>query len=295
MRTRRCQQGRDFSSRTLLWVTLAAALSLPAAAQGDSKERDAEERLNAIFAELAEAQSRYYKVLDACSTESEKQRLRETSFPRPDAYADRVALVLHESKGSLAAGRAAAWLLRHGGTTDHFRLALEEAERHVDRLDLQEGILADLRYQRRPEARDYLRLVAASSGVPLLRVQALRALAVLSASMVERQRHLELGGPAGTLARTPSTRLPDDSARETTEELRMATLQLFEEAEKAALEMGPDFRVLQGEIALEDFDFRHLALGEKSPSILGTDLSGANLSLARYEGKVVLLKFWGFW
>lgn len=43
------------------------------------------------------------------------------------------------------------------------------------------------------------------------------------------------------------------------------------------------------------FEIENLQVGCKAPDIVGIDVEGAAIKLSDYQGKVILLDFWGFW
>jgi hypothetical protein len=43
------------------------------------------------------------------------------------------------------------------------------------------------------------------------------------------------------------------------------------------------------------YEIRHLSVGMVAPEIVGTDIDGRPMRLSDYQGKIVLLWFWGFW
>lgn len=43
------------------------------------------------------------------------------------------------------------------------------------------------------------------------------------------------------------------------------------------------------------FEIENLQVGCKAPEIVGVDVEGAAIKLSDYQGKVILLDFWGFW
>jgi hypothetical protein len=43
------------------------------------------------------------------------------------------------------------------------------------------------------------------------------------------------------------------------------------------------------------FQIRHLSIGRVAPEIDGEDVSGKRFKLSQYQGKVVMLSFWGHW
>lgn len=51
-----------------------------------------------------------------------------------------------------------------------------------------------------------------------------------------------------------------------------------------------------GELAEKQlFQLRHLSIGRIAPEIQGEDISGKELKLSQFRGKVVMLSFWGHW
>ena len=43
------------------------------------------------------------------------------------------------------------------------------------------------------------------------------------------------------------------------------------------------------------FELKNLIIGKKAPEIVGKDLEDVEFQLSDYDGKVVILDFWGDW
>lgn len=58
----------------------------------------------------------------------------------------------------------------------------------------------------------------------------------------------------------------------------------------------PSFRGTIADVAKSElFELRNLEVGKPAPEIAGVDLSGKELKLSDYRGKIVVLSFWGSW
>ncbi len=73
---------------------------------------------------------------------------------------------------------------------------------------------------------------------------------------------------------------------------------LSKEAEALFERIVKDFKDIQSfaEMAKRElFELQSLAPGKKAPEISGEDLDGKPFKLSDYQGKVVVLDFWGHW
>jgi hypothetical protein len=233
----------------------------------DDKKPTPAEQYKALTAEVQKAQQEIVKAYGQAKTEEDKQTILDNYYKKPQEYTGRFLELAKRNPKDKMAFDALSYVVTNGGegpeTTEAVNLLLKD---HADKL----GALA----QR-------LRNAQGAAGPIFLRA----VLEKSSDHAVQGQAGFSLGQYLKRQADSPKLKPAEaDKLNKEAESL------LVKVTEKYA-----DVGKLADQAKTELFEIRNLAIGKKAPEIEGEDIDGQKFKLTDYQGKVVVLDFWGHW
>jgi hypothetical protein len=279
----------------------------PAAAPVDARA----ERLSAITKEQRETSDAYFGAVEKALGENKNPSAddwnkaeaavkTEGKFPEPDskAYEQRVQKLLDEDATDITAFHALAWMLDNMQAPEqHARTIALLEQHHMERVEM--GTLCSRFAQK---DRGLLDTLAAKS--PHAEVRGQACFAQADALKRDMQYAERIHDPDAKDLERLQRNLGDEKFA-ALQKLDVAAAQKEVEQiyERIAKEYG-DVKLYAGtkrettlgknaDAAL--FEMRNLAVGKPAPQIEGVDLDSVAFKLSDYQGKVVLLDFWGNW
>jgi thiol-disulfide isomerase/thioredoxin len=298
-------------------IYLAAATSAwlllgPASAPGaDASKGSPAEQVAAIRAQLDSARADYVRKLQKAATTDERNQLMKEA-PNPEPFAEQMLRVATENPFDPAALDALLWVISNGAK-DSVR-STAKAMLVKDYADNEKliALAVALSWPASAADEDALRQLLVRSKTDHVRGAATYALArqlISQAEMIDlHQLRLEAAA-TDEAKRQIRESLDQDFGLETANRLRNGKPKLLnDEAEQllgniltnkpySMVGWPVDGKTVPlSELAQRNLDeVRNLIPGRPSPATEGVDIAGNKLSLADYQGKVVLLIFSGQW
>ena len=237
------------------------------------------EDMSALKAKFQAANQEFY----AERSKAIKARVPRSEWPKSpvkEFYPKFEKLVGAADKGSSTAGEGLAWMLRNarGAETDRTKLpALKRKivarmlKEHIDQTCM---LVVAQNLQRPPRKSD-----ANSIDYRKLFIESLDL--ILEKNSHARVRAQSLFSKANALAgrSMPSTKTDQENAVKALETLRL------EHGDQAVAKRAKGFI----------FELKNLQIGMKAPDFDTEDVDGVTFKLSDYQGKVVVIDFWGFW
>jgi len=234
--------------------------SVAAFAQQDSPEASRADRIAVVKAEYDEAMQAFMKEYRTASTDDERRKIYEASYPKAPAFAKRIMTIAAEDPADEGVVDGLAWVAQNGqGREKKMAVKFLVAE-HPDHDSLGQVCMSMIYAQDR-DAVELVQQIHDATPHRNVKGQACFAMAAIAQRSDEREKAIEhYKTVVAQYADVPGMR---------------GTL-------------GP-----QAESAI--FELENLAIGMKAPEISGEDIDGVAFKLSDYRGKVVFLDFWGDW
>jgi hypothetical protein len=270
-----------------LWALDEPPEKAPAAA------KTPKERYQALIQEQQKAMNDFMAVYQKATTDEERSKLFQSSYPQPQTYVARFMEIADSAPDDPTAVDALVWVVRNGRSGP-------DVTRAIDRLvaghagSPKVGSLASsLVYSQTPAAEKLLRLILEKNTDHNSQGQACLALGRYLNRKAEMARNLKedpsraklyepVFGP-GVLSRSD----PDALAREAEK--------MFERTVKEFGDISLGRNTLGASAKSELNEIRNLGIGKPAPEINGEDIDGTPFKLSDYKGKVVVVDFWGDW
>jgi hypothetical protein len=227
-----------------------------------------EQTYQAIMKDYQTAQQEFFKAYREAKTDEERNKAASKS-PNVQEYASRMMKLAQKHPKNPAAEKALVWIVQMAGYTPDGAKAVDLLLKdHIKSKDL--GVVCQS-----------LEYSSTGNGEKLLR------------EVLEKSPHKDVRGQACySLARNlknKSERLPEDE--KTAKEAENLFLLVTEKYKDAKHWRGTLGKAAESEL----FEIRNLAIGKVAPDIEGEDVDGKKFKLSDYQGKVVVLDFWGNW
>jgi hypothetical protein len=243
----------------------------------EPKSQSPQEQYQALVKEYEDDTKALQDAFKEAKTPAETEKIHQEMVHGESKLAAKFLDLAEKNPKDSAAIDALAWVLRHySSATKEGRVAAEmvsKSDDHVknDRIGL---ICLELQNDRWPAAEHLLRLV------------------------LEKNPHKDAQGMACyALALSLKVRASAPQAANV-DRLNREAEQLLERVVKdfADVKIGPRSSVTLGDRARGVlFEARYLVVGKAAPEVEGEDIEGRKFKLSDYEGKVVLIDFWGNW
>ena len=276
-------------AKPFLAVIAAGAFALPAATCPTETflaavaTDDAEDELQAIIDEYTDAYSEFMTAYRSASTDEERQKIVGEKLPDIDPYAARVLAFVKANPDSEAAWTGIQWITGRGSRSSSAAEATQFAlENYID--DERLGDIC-LSFSRRPgddATVQSLQQVIKQSPHHEVRGKACFALGMVYKSMADAGSRIQ------TTGLKPKTKV--DSADWNKKFIAQMQL-VVDEYKDVSFYRGTLGAKATGEL----FEVQNLQIGMLAPDIEGEDLDGVPFKLSEYNGKVVVLDFWGNW
>jgi len=271
--------------------------SSPAAATAPAATGDADQQVSAIIAKYDRAMQDFSAAYRTASAD-ERQKLFETKYPKTPDYSKQLLAVAKANPHTPAAMKAIGWVLSRdndprGASGEAMKLLAQD---YAADPKVTEAI-KHLMWTSSPEAEGLFRAVIAKNpdhdakgtATFMLGRYLKNQIDLVSVIKGDPQRAKMIASAFGQAAADAAVKR-DPAAMEKEAE------SLFEQTEKQYGDVKGGFKETLGKSAsAELFELRNLAIGKTAPDIDGTDIDGKPMKLSDYNGKVVLLDFWGDW
>jgi peroxiredoxin len=256
-----------------LWLaTMAWALDEPTGKPppGVSAETPSDQ-YRALLKAYQSAIEEFSKAYRDAKTDAERQDVFKAKYPQPKAFASRFLELAEAHPDDPAALDALIWVAGNATFEPDGTRAIEGLARDHARSEKLAPVVQRLAQLGAPAAQPLFRAAADQSDNHEVKAWSLYGLA----------RVLKRGAETGQAA---------DAAKSTAE------------AEQGFREIVAKYddvktpRGTLGDLARGDLEeILRLGVGRPAPEITGEDIDGRRLELSNYQGKVVLLEFWGNW
>lgn len=230
----------------------------------EARRADPADTLADLQQRYQEAQVAFSKLYEKTTTDEERQKLFQESYPKGADYAREAIAIANDAKGTDVAAEALVWAMGLGlepnMQSNVLKLLLEN--------HLQSESLGDVCFNLYggPATDEFLK------------------------ELVEKSPHDAVKGKA--LFQRAS--IAKDSSKG--EEGEKAALALFEQVIESYSGVDHPWGGTLGDMARSNvFELENLGIGKICPEITGADADGVEFKLTDYKGKVVFLDFWGFW
>lgn len=288
--------------RLKMTAMLAGLLFLPALPAADKPAAPAEQ-LEALKKKVETVRTEYSQAFEKAKTDKERQELRDKENKQIHACARRALELAQQHPKDLAAVDALSWIIT-GGLG--YQSAGAEIETALDMLRTEHVASDKLRrvcamafvydsVSTKPEK--LLRAVVEKNPHRAIQGQACFSLARTlrrQASWAKRLRdpaqakELEEGLGAVEVVKHLKASDPDKLLREA-EQLLERTMRQYGDVK------NPPCGTLGERAEATLFEIHHLVVGKPAPEIEGEDIDGKRFKLSDYQGKVVVVDFWGHW
>lgn len=254
---------------TTLALTLGAA---PALARGAPLPPlrvvadDAEEQLFELIDAYDDAMQAFQNAYGEAETDEERRKIYAESYPQPAEYAERFIALADAHPDTDVGFRALAWVAN--------RVRGDQSREAIDRL-----------------VKDHFdNILMATVVSPIGNSDG--GAAILEKLLAENPHAKVKGWACMQLA---SALAPPYAATETWEH-RDEYLALLRRAKNEFGDISYHYGDTIADAASNSiFEVERLAIGMQVPDIVGEDIDGVSFKLSDYEGKVILLDFWGDW
>ncbi len=241
---------------------LAFSVLLVAPAWSAEDAPSVKDQIAAIQKEYQDAMEAFGKAYQKAGSDEERQKLFETSYPKPESYAPRLMNVVMENEDDPAVVDALSWIVQNVRQGREKKVATKMLiEDHIES-DALGRVAASMIYSQDRDAEAHLRKIHEQS--PHRNVKGMACYS-LAEYMSQHQRVDE------------ATKLYETVVASYSDVPGVYGGTLGKSAEGALFEM------------------RNLSVGKPAPNIEGEDVDGVAFNLSDYRGKVVFLDFWGDW
>jgi hypothetical protein len=250
---------------TRLLALLVCLLHAAALAQPNDTPAEPAAELKALTEEYQTTERLFFNSLSQLKSDAEREEAWKNKHPARE-FIPRFQALEKRARGTEPGAHALVWILEKGGMVDD-RAAVEGALQALSTTYVQSPVIEQALPRLRHSSIDVkeresaLRAIAKQSPHPKVKAAANFALATIL-----------LDSPAGaTAARSEARRLFETVRKEYT---------------------GTPYA---GQAAGFLFELDNLQIGMRAPDFEATDQDGKKFKLSDYQGKVVVLDFWGFW
>jgi hypothetical protein len=279
----------------------AAAQAAPVPAPADPRT----EAFRALEKEEREAMNAYYTALQAALGGKENpsaedwQKAQETvKAPDAEAFRLRGQKLLDEDSTDLAALSVIQWMLDRGAEPAARITLFALVEKHHMQRPEMAGMCPRLSHDRR----DLLEKLEAGSPHRNVRGQACMAQAESLKSDLENLEYLhtakpeELEGVKEWLGAEKIAALEKLDVAATQQAIEATYERVMKDYADVVVNKGSKRESTLGKQAgAALYELKNLVVGKPAPEIEGVDLDSVSFKLSDYQGKVVLLDFWGNW
>ena len=277
-------------------MLLASLVLIPGGLPCQETEEVAADTVASITKELAAERSKWVAAYRKIKDKQERSAKAKT-YPRPDAYRKRAWKLVRGVETTANAGDALIWIVQNGAVGDESSRALGLLQKHHLEHEKLGAACVRLMFDIRPVVLKFLRDVKAGTSNRDTQGVALYATAKVLMRRVGAARRLSdadeklMASYTGTYGEdTVQELLSLDEARVEAKAHELLK-QVQKEYADAKLRGVPLGKKAAGDL----FEIEHLAIGKNVPDIDGEDIDGVAFKLSDYEGKVVVLDFWGDW
>ncbi len=264
--------------------------------------------VSALEEEYWQAQTDFYKTVQAAKTDQEKSKLYKEKQPSR-LFAGRFLKLAEQNRAHPdAAIKALTWIVVNTnpvGNEDEelvkvHRRAMDRIVGDYARSDKIDTIIKTMPRCYSPQAETLLRTVLKESPHRTMQAQAAMALAKLLKNRAQWVEFLTKSKkqPAAKEITVPNViakLTPADASKmnKEAEQLFELVATKYPNVEYYSTDSG---KVMLGAAAKSAlFEIRFLTIGKVAPDIEGEDIDGRKFKLSDYRGKVVVLDFWGHW
>jgi hypothetical protein len=243
------------------------------AAKPETKPATPAEQFRALAQEYDKAIQGFFKEYQKAKTQAERNKLVQEKYPQPQKYAGKMMDLAEKNPKDPAAVDALVWVVTRVGFGPEANKAIDRLVKdHIDSPKLG-AVAASLVYSGSPNAEKLLRTILEKNTHK--DVQALACLSL--GQMLKRQAERQGASKANR------------------EKHEKEAEQLFDRVIKDFADVKYGRGSLADTAKGELFEMRNLGIGKKAPEISGEDTEGKPFKLSDYQGKVVVLDFWGHW
>ena len=264
-------------------ILLLATFGMASMLIGQDKDQGNDETVD--FKSLkAEYDKAYADFLKAYRAEKDPAKKRElvSTIPSMDDYADQVFEIAKDPESEQSA-EALAWLI--GGARDadiRNKATKMMVEHHVDSEHMEQVAVSAMRGGFTEESENTMRLIIEKSPHKNIRG---KTSYYLFEYLTRLQQTVESGRANSDYLKEKSA----DSISTEIDELADALAKDYSDVSlRGSMTIGAK---MEGVL----FERDRLQIGMKVPDIVGEDLDGKEFKLSDYEGKVVVIDFWGDW